>query len=150
MISSARASLFLLAVVALVAVAVIAGCAKDGIKEKEEAKSGFEMSCRLNGFSWITKLPQEGGIALAEKPCLGCTVDADNHFCSEGDYGELVAALADFRDSCKANGDTWMLMEPTKDNVAVSERMCWGCMADSQNHFCSKGEYLRFESGGSG
>lgn len=146
MLRSARASLFLLTLVVIVAVAVIAGCTKGGINEKEEAKSGFELSCRLNGFSWITKQPQEGVIALDVEPCLGCTVDSDNHFCSEGDYGEFVAALAGFRDSCKANGDTWMFMEPTINNAMLSEKMCWGCMADNQNHFCSKEEYLKFES----
>lgn len=57
-----------------------------------------------------------------------------------------VAVLSDFRDACKDNGGTWMLMEPSINSSVLSERMCWGCMADDQNHFCSKEEYLKFES----
>ena len=110
-----------------------------------KAGKGFEQKCKLNSFSWITRQPQEAGIALADKPCLGCTVDVANHFCNEEDYNEFVAALADFRSVCKANGDVWMLMEPTRNSVMLSEKMCWGCMAAEQNHFCSMDDYINFE-----
>lgn len=117
-------------------------------KAVAEAVIDFEGSCRLNSFSWITRQPERAGVALSEEPCLGCTVDVANHFCrgkDEAEYSRFVAALADFRSSCKANGNVWMLMEPMRNNVTLSEKLCWGCMADEQNHFCSKQEYLRFE-----
>ncbi|MEK6838009.1 MAG: hypothetical protein AABX69_05130 [Nanoarchaeota archaeon] len=131
------------AFVLFVLLAVIASaCSRGEVKKATD----FELGCRLNGFSWITKEQQEGGIALAGKPCLGCTTDVDNHFCNEKDFAEALAVLSDFRDTCKANAGTWMLMQPTINNAMLSERMCWGCMADDQNHFCSKDDYLRFES----
>lgn len=137
----------------IAAVVIIGGCSKKagkGVDETATAVVDFEANCRLNGFSWITKQPQEGGVALAGKPCLGCTVDSGNHFCigsGEDAYNKLTAALADFRGECKAKGDVWMLMEPTEKNTALSEKMCWGCMADEGNHICSEEEYLIFESG---
>ena len=151
--ADSRKLLLLLSVIA--AVVIIGGCSKEGGKiekdsdETAKAVVEFEASCRLNGFSWITKQPQEGGVVLAGTPCLGCTVDSGNHFCigsGEDAYNKLTAALADFRGECKANSDSWMLMEPTENNIALSEKMCWGCMADDQNHFCSKEDYLSFEN----
>ncbi|MBI2143090.1 hypothetical protein HYU20_01995 [Candidatus Woesearchaeota archaeon] len=145
----------LLLLSAIAAVAIIGGCSREGGEiekgsgETAKAVVDFEASCRLNGFSWITKQPQERGIVLADKPCLGCTVDSGNHFCigsGEDGYNRLTAALADFRSVCKANGDVWMLMEPAQNNIALSEKMCWGCMADEGNHICSKEDYLKFES----
>ncbi len=150
--SGADSRKLLLLLLAIAAVAIIGGCSREsdkGVDETASAVVDFEASCRLNGFSWITRQPQESGIVLADKPCLGCTVDSGNHFCigsGEDGYSRLTAALADFRGECKANSDSWMLMEPTENNITLSERMCWGCMADDQNHFCGKESYLSFES----
>lgn len=141
--ASGMDKLFLALLVA--AALVLAGCSSG--KGSDTNGFTFEQACRLNGFSWITKQPQQHGIALKEDSCLGCTVDVDNHFCKdhESAFETYVGALSDFRDMCKSYGGEWMLMEPMENNVELSDKMCWGCMADDQTHICSTEEFLSFE-----
>lgn len=127
----------------LAAVLVFAGCTRSDHGNNGKNSFTFEQACRLNGFSWIARQPQQHGLALPEAPCLGCTVDAGNHFCASHDaaFEGYVASLSDFRDVCRADGGEWMLMQPLRGNVVLSEKMCWGCMVDDANHICSRQEY---------
>ncbi len=128
----------------LAAMLLLAGC---GQKGTGTGGLTYEQACRLNGFSWITTQPMQHGISVSGNSCLGCTVDVDNHFCKshKAAFDSYVAALSGFRDDCKSAGGSWMLMEPMKNNTVVSEKMCWGCMADDRNHICNQQELEDYE-----
>jgi len=54
---------------------------------------------------------------------------------------QVTTDQQEFKALCEKNDGEWMLMEPMKNGEMVSEKKCWGCMADMNNMICTMDEY---------